>query len=190
MRLRPIPGIAACILAALPALAREPLRPAELPPPDFLGQQYVDSRGCAFVRAGIGGEVLWIPRVSREGRQLCIDAGSGKRVPVAEDGAALGVAPVEKAKPGKKTAAEPVASDVAAGGYFVAVGSFGVAENADKAEARLRGMEYGVVRGRLQGGSGGLVTVFAGPFADSATAASARLTLRDAGFPDATVIGP
>lgn len=111
-------------------------------------------------------------------------------MPVAEDGAALGVAPVEKAKPGKKTAAEPVASDVAAGGYFVAVGSFGVAENADKAEARLRGMEYGVVRGRLQGGSGSLVTVFAGPFADSATAASARQTLRDAGFPDATVIGP
>lgn len=182
MRLWPFPGLAACILFAFPALAREPLQPAELPPPDFLGQQYVDSRGCAFVRAGTGGVDLWIPRVSREGQPLCVGAKSGKRVPVAEEGAAPKV-PAE-------TATTPAASDVATGGYFVAVGSFGVAENADKAEARLQGMAYGVVRGRLQGGSGSLVTVFAGPFADAATAASARQSLRDAGFPDATMIGP
>ena len=166
MRLRPIPGLVACLLAALPALAREPLRPAELPPPDFRGQQYVDSKGCAFVRAGTGGEDLWIPRVSREGKPLCIGAPSGKRAPVAEEGAAP-KAPAE-------TASTPAASNAATGGYFVAVGSFGVAENADKAESRLRGMDYGVVRGSVQGGSGSLVTVFAGPFADAATAAAVR----------------
>ena len=56
----------ALLLAALPAEA-EPIRPAELPPADYAGQQYVDSKGCMFVRAGAGGKVVWVPRVSREG---------------------------------------------------------------------------------------------------------------------------
>jgi SPOR domain len=183
VRQRFIPCLAVCLVAALPALAREPLQPAEQPPPDFLGQQYVDSRGCAFVRAGSGGEVLWVPRVSREGKPLCSSPPSGRRVQTTGVEASTAT---EVPKP----AAEPASTGASTGGLFVAVGSFGIAENADKAEAKLRGMDYGVVRGRLQGGSGTLVTVFAGPFADAAAAASARQILRDAGFPDATVIGP
>ncbi|GHG91416.1 sporulation protein [Pseudodonghicola xiamenensis] len=43
--------------------------PAEFPPTSFAGKQYVDSRGCMFIRAGIDGNVTWVPRVTR-GRQL------------------------------------------------------------------------------------------------------------------------
>jgi cell division septation protein DedD len=179
---------------AHPAWARDPLRPAELPPADFAGQQYVDSKGCMFVRAGTEAGTLWIPRVSRKGQPICGNPPSGIRVPVAEE---IGVQAVPvpeeqapKARETAPTAGETAARDAAVGGFFVAVGSFGIAANADKAEARLRAMSYGVVRGRLQGGSTSLITVFAGPFPDGETAAKARQELRGAGFPDAILIGP
>ncbi len=45
--------------------------PAEFPPADFTGNQYVDSNGCAFIRAGIGGATDWIARMSRSREPLC-----------------------------------------------------------------------------------------------------------------------
>ncbi|MGL4238960.1 SPOR domain-containing protein [Tabrizicola sp.] len=176
------------------AEARDRVGPAELPPADYAGQQYVDSEGCMFVRAGTEREVLWIPRVTREGKRICGSPPSGRRVPVAEE---VGVAPVPSdgsaaETAGAATTEAPAAAqgEAAAGGFFVAVGSFGAAANVTRAEAKLAKLGYGVVRGRVSGGSKSLTTVFAGPFDSAEAAVKARRDLRGRGFPDAVVIGP
>lgn len=50
---------------------RNAVEPAEFPPSSYKGTQYVDSRGCVYVRAGISENVSWIPRVTRARQQLC-----------------------------------------------------------------------------------------------------------------------
>lgn len=45
--------------------------PAELPPASFQGNQFVDSRGCVFLRATVDGNVRWVPQVDRDRELIC-----------------------------------------------------------------------------------------------------------------------
>lgn len=81
----------AAVAALLAGAARAELPgPAELPPPDYAGGQYVDTQGCLFLRAGPPGQVVWVPRVTREGVPLCGFPPSGVRVPAEGDPAPAG----------------------------------------------------------------------------------------------------
>lgn len=53
-------------LAPAAALALD-LSPAESPPEDFPGQQYIDSRGCVFLRDTDS----WVARQTRDGQPVC-----------------------------------------------------------------------------------------------------------------------
>lgn len=67
-------ALCAAVWIGLPAGAQS-LRavsgPSELPPPGFKADQYVDSRGCVFIRAGYGGTTAWVPRVGNNRKPLC-----------------------------------------------------------------------------------------------------------------------
>jgi cell division septation protein DedD len=57
--------------SALMAQTQPGSEPAEFPPTSFKGKQYVDSAGCVFIRAGIDGNVSWVPRLTRKRAGVC-----------------------------------------------------------------------------------------------------------------------
>lgn len=68
LKFLPVALVAAATVSIANAQGRPP---AELPPPGFAGQQYVDSRGCLFIRAGHGGQVNWVARIDRARKPIC-----------------------------------------------------------------------------------------------------------------------
>lgn len=97
--------------------------PAEFPPANYKGSQYVDSKGCVFIRAGIDGNVTWVPRVSRDRKAVCgyqpTNGGSAAAAPtpvaptqtpeqITIETAAAPVATVAAPKPAPRRVSTPV----------------------------------------------------------------------------------
>ena len=74
--------------------------PAEFPASSYQGRQYVDSKGCVFIRAGVGANVTWVPRITRDRKALC-----GFQPSIAK--AAPPAVPAAKPAPAKVAATAP-----------------------------------------------------------------------------------
>lgn len=84
--------------------------PSSLPPAGFKGQQFVDSSGCIFLKAGYGGQVTWVARVTRDRKPLCgypPTFGPQPVIEVAEDTPVVVPAKPAAAKPAAVAAAVP-----------------------------------------------------------------------------------
>lgn len=77
--------------------------PQPAPPSGFQGSQYVDSRGCIYIRAGISGQTNWVPRVAADRTPICGSPPSSVRPPVVADAPAS--RPAEQTTPAPRQAA-------------------------------------------------------------------------------------
>jgi hypothetical protein len=104
--------------------------PAEFPPVNFQGNQFVDSRGCVYIRAGLDGATTWVPRVTRDRKVICgfkptFDAATASTTTAPELGSDVvriepAAPPTEKPSLFGNARPTPEAAPVAAAGASVA----------------------------------------------------------------------
>lgn len=87
--------------------------PAEFPPASFRAAQYVDSRGCVYVRAGASGVVNWVPRINRQRQHICNAQPSLAAAAPAPAPARVEIQPPQPMRPRMQPASAPITRVIA-----------------------------------------------------------------------------
>ena len=160
---------AAAVFLALAAQAAAPAAaPHEPVPEGFAGQVYVDSAGCAFHRADLGGRTIWAQRLDAAGAPLC---GFEPSVQISAFDALPRIPP-------NRSGTVPAFPDP---GLYLQLGAFRGTAQATRITRDLSALGYTLLRQDFPRWR----VLFAGPFADEDAGAEARRDLRRRGFPDA-----
>jgi len=117
LKILPVALVAATALVSIAEAQGRP--PANLPPAGFAGQQWVDSRGCLYIRAGHGGQVNWVARIDNARKPICgqtptAQTMAASRAALATEAAEPAPAAAPAARPGPVAAAPRPAAPRAA----------------------------------------------------------------------------
>ncbi|MCA8883020.1 MAG: SPOR domain-containing protein [Rhodobacteraceae bacterium] len=147
--------------------------PAELPPADFAGAEFVDSTGCAYWRMTLDGAPVWAARIGTDGAPVC-----GQQPSVAPPGLSDLLPAIP---PNRKGEAPQFPQD----GRYAQVASFRTAKKADEITALLQAQGLSVLRQDYPRRSGALRVLYVGPLGDEDTARDTLRSVRRLGFRDA-----
>ncbi|MCA8880648.1 MAG: SPOR domain-containing protein [Rhodobacteraceae bacterium] len=159
----------ALVLSAGPVAAG----PAEEPPEGFAGATYVDSAGCAFQRAEIGGTVVWADRLAADGQPIC------GLVPLSVRVSASDLLPEI---PRHRRGSVPEFPEP---GRYVQVGAFTGQSKADALVVDLAAAGIGAWRQDFPRNGGTLRIIYAGPLGEADRAEVLLRQIRAMGYPDA-----
>ncbi len=149
--------------------------PAEPPPAGFAGTTWIDSRGCAFQRAEIGGVVVWADRLTAEGDPVCgLPPGLSDLAP---SDAVPAIPPNRRGSP----PAFP------APGIYAQIAAFTGKAKADGLVTALQGAGIPALRQDFPRGGGVLRVIYAGPLGSESEAAARIGQIRAMGYADAFV---
>ena len=162
-------------LALTLAAGRAAAGPADPPPADFAGPTWVDSRGCAFQRAEIGGSTVWADRLAADGKPLCGLTPSAADLPVSDRVPAI---------PPNRRGSAPV---FPAPGSYAQIAAFTGKAKADRLVGALQAAGIPVLRQDFSRGGTLLRVIFAGPLGSGAEAEAQLGRIRGMGYPDAFV---
>jgi hypothetical protein len=101
-------AILCVIVAGPPIWAQDSLMPAEQPPAAFEGREYVDSRGCVFLRSTFGGQVTWVPRFGPDRQPICNGQTTAAQPEAPVTATPAAPAPVQTAAPAIQPVQQPV----------------------------------------------------------------------------------
>ena len=168
-----------------PPSEREIVTPANLPPPNFDGEFWVDQQGCSFIKTGTG---EWVPRMNLDRTRMCDET-------IVRQAQELAAAPQSAFEPvEERIGVDPntgqisqVRPNLKIPSTYVQVGSFADTAAGLAVREKFVNLGFPVVGKDITPPDGRALTVVLGPYQDSGFLEDALDTAKSLGHNDAYV---
>lgn len=160
----------------LPTSERTPAPPANVPPPGFDGEFWVDREGCTYMRTGKG---EWVPRMNIDRSRVCDPSLASSAELVANDAALGNLSGI--AEPADFPAPEIIPES------FVQVGRYAEPTNAASVRKQFADMGFLIFDESTALPDQGVSSVVLGPYTEQGFLNDALKTAQQMGFEDAYI---